>query len=400
MREAAPIARHPLRGVAARHTEGSPGVGASNGSHHHLDAARTGGDRRPPNGSWAGRYGTRPATGRVQRLRDLARAGRLAAVAAAAGGEERLALTGAAYDVAWPIVFARVTRRVEQRRGHPACAAGVDRLADECLDRFHDDVEAVVDDLLAHARHPVQHLEGWIAGRLTAATVNGHRRLRGERGALQRPRLPGWLAGALGHDRWRTKLAVEILVWVGEPVTAGTEVWPLEAWAQRRGALTGDWAGSNPAVVAREVDGVLVAMRQRPEWYASYVERPLGGKRAPVATAPPAGRTGEMARPLDLRDPDARVDAEMLRLAAEAVRAIDHRLARGEQAERIVVEVIRTVFGGPFTGTLDAAPHDAADPLGGLTTALADGATVDRIVATVLGIIGDRGHQTQAAPYA
>jgi hypothetical protein len=78
---------------------------------------------------------------------------------------------------------------------------GVHRLADERLDRFHDDVEAVVDDLLTHARHPVFDLEGWVAGRLNAATVNGHRRLRGERGALQRPRLPGWLGAALGQDR-------------------------------------------------------------------------------------------------------------------------------------------------------------------------------------------------------
>jgi hypothetical protein len=180
-------------------------------------------------------------------------------------------------------------------------------------------------------------------------------------------------------------------------MTAGLQLWPLEAWAQKRGTLTGDWSGG-PAVVAREIDTVLDAMRRRPAWYADYVERPLGGKRAPVAAAPPAGRTGEIVRPLELGDPHARVDAELLRLAAEAVRAIDGRLARGEQAERIVVDVIRAVFGGAVAGTLDVAPHDAPDPLGGLTTALADGATVDRIVTTVLGIVGERGHQDQAAP--
>ena len=384
-------------------------MATSNGPTHRLDADRIRSVRRPPNGPQAGLYISRAtaspgarssSAGRVHHLRELAREGKLAAVASAARGAERVVLTGAAYDVAWPIVFSRVTRRFEQRRGHPACAAGVERLADECLDRFHDDVEAVVDDLLAHARQPVQHLEAWIASRLNAATVNGHRRLRGERGALQRPRLPGWLAGALGHDRWRTTLAVDILIWVGEPATAGTQLWPLEAWAQKRSALTGDWITGGPAVVAREVDEVLTAMRRRPEWYESYVERPLGGKWAPVAPAPPIGPTGEVARPLDLRDPHDRIDAELLRLAAEAVRAIDGRLARGEQAEQIVAEVIRTVFGGPFTGTLDAAPHRVADPLGGITNALADGATLHRIITTVLGIIGEPGHQAQAAPYA
>jgi hypothetical protein len=376
-------------------------VGVSNGPTQRLDAERIRGVRRPPNGAPAGLYVSRaaaapgtlrpPTEARVRRLRELARAGRLADAAATASGYERQALTGAAYDVAWPIVYSRLTRRFEQRRGHHGCASGVDRLADECLDRFHDDVEAVVDDVLAHARQPVLHLEAWIASRLTAATVNGHRRQRGLRGALQRPRLPGWLAAALDHDRWRMELAVEMLVWVGVPATAGNEVWPLDAWAQHRGALTRDWSGSEPAAVAREVDEVLAVMRRRPQWYESYVERPLGAKHAPVTPVPLDGGTGAVARPLDLADPHARVDAELLRLATEAVRVIDERVARGERAEAIVVEVIRTVFGGPFTGTLDRAPHQAADPLGGVTGALSDQARVRRIVGTVLGIIRERG---------
>ena len=65
-------------------------------------------------------------------------------------------------------------------------------------------------------------------------------------------------------------------------------------------------------------------------------------------------------------------------------------MARGERAEAVVVEVIRAVFGGPFRGTLDRAPHDVADPVGGLSGALADLGTVNRIVTTVLRIIGDQ----------
>jgi hypothetical protein len=356
------------------------------------------GSRQPLNGPQAGLYISRtansrpahqsrtaqPAGGGVRRLHELAGQGRLAQVAAAAGVAERLALTSAAYDVAWPIVFNRLTRRIEQRRNHPVCAIGVDHLADDCLDRFHDDVEAVVDDLLAHARQPVHDLEGWIAGRLTAATVDAHRRRRGERGALQRPRLPGWLAAELGHDRWLMELAVQMLVWVGVTNTAGTSVWPLESWAQQRAAHTGDWAGSDPAAVAREVDRVVAAMRRRPDWYESYVERPLGRKQAPVAALPPTDA------PLALADPDESVEAEMRRLAADAVGAIGRRLGRGEQTQAVVAEVIRAVFGRTLAAGLDRAPHARADPLGGVTGALADPATLQRIVATVRTIIDER----------
>jgi hypothetical protein len=286
-------------------------------------------------------------------------------------------------------VFTRITRRVEQSRGHSVCAAGVHRLADECLDRFHDDVEAVVDDLLTHARTPIRHLEAWIAGRLTAATVDAHRRRRGLRGALQRPRLPGWLAGELGHDRWLTTLATQMLVWVGISSTAGHEVWPYEAWAQERGACTGDWQRSDPRIVAREVATVLAAMRRRPDWYERYVERPLGAKQAPVATLPVDETPGEAALPLALGDPYERMEAEMRRLAAVAVASIDRRAGAADDTEAIV-EVIRGVFGGPFTGTLDRAPHDGADPLGGVTGALENPATVARIVRTVRAIISER----------
>jgi hypothetical protein len=376
-------------------------VGVSDGPTRRLHGDRVLPVRRPSNGPQAGLYVSRtantasplsraPADARIQRLRELAREGCLAAVVAAAEGSERRALTAAAYNVVWPIVFARITRRVEQRRGHWNCATGIDHLADECIDRFHDDVEAVVDDLLTHARQPVLNLEAWITGRLNAATVDGHRRRRGMRGALQRPRLPGWLVDDLNHDRWLMALATRILVWVGVSHTAGNDVWPLETWAQERARFTGDWKDSDPSVVALEVETVLSAMRRRPDWYESYVERPLGRKQAPVAALPVEDGTGPAAAPLGLGDPYASVETEMLRLAGDAVGAIDRRLGRGQETRAIVVEVIRTVFGGTFTGTLDQAPHDVADPLGGVTGALADQSTVNRIVATVRDIISER----------
>jgi hypothetical protein len=287
----------------------------------------------------------------VARLRELAAEG-LLADAAAAGRPGRAELAGAAYSLVWPIVFSRLTRRFEQQRGHGRCAGGVANLLDECLDRFHDDVEGVVDDLLTHARKPIMHVEAWVAARLGTATVNAYRRRRAVRGALQRPRLPGWLAAELGHDRWLGTLATNMLVWVGVSGTAGSELWPLDAWAQERGASTGDWAGSDPATVDREVERVLVAMRKRPEWYESFVERPLGAKQPPVvSTATDA--YGEPVSPLTFGDPDQQIEEELHRLAGNAVRVIGDRIRRGEPAEPVVAEVIRTVFGGVVAGAFD-----------------------------------------------
>ncbi|GIE85425.1 hypothetical protein SAMN06264365_10546 [Actinoplanes regularis] len=328
-----------------------------------------------------------------ERLRRLATEGVLAQHAAAARGYDRLELSSAAYDLVWPIVFTRLTRRFEQMRGHMACASGVGKLADECLDRFHDDVEAVVEDLLTHARRPVENLEAWVAARLGAATVDAHRRRRGERGALQRPRLPGWLADELGRDPWLTTLATQVLVWVGVDDTAGSEVWPLESWAQERARCVGDWPGSDRATVAREIEAVLGAMRKRPAWYESFVERPLGAKRAPVVSAA-ADRYGEQTTPLALGEPDQEVDLELLRLARRAVSLIDRRVAQGEEAHATVTDVIRDVFGGVFTGTLDRAPHSVADPVGGVTGALASRGRLDRIVTTALSIIAEGDEAT------
>lgn len=339
-------------------------------------------------GTWA-RSDRSPREWGNRRLRELAREGCLVDAVATAEGATHKALVSAAYDIVWPIVFTRLTRRVEQRRGHLRCAAGIGYLTDECLDRFHDDVEAVVDDLLAHTRQPVANLEAWIATRLTAATVDGHRRRRGQRGALQRPRLPAWLAELLGNDGWLMTLATQILVWVGVSGTAGHETWPIEAWAQERAAYTRDWLGSDPGTVAGEVETVLAAMRERSDWYASYVERPLGRKQAPVAAMPMEDGTGQSATPLSLGDPDGQVEAEMRARAAEAVGRIGRRLDRGEDPREVVAGVIRTIFGGALTATLNRSPHECGEPLGGVTGALADPATLNRIIATVRTIIGD-----------
>uniref|UniRef100_UPI0018921851 hypothetical protein n=1 Tax=Catenulispora rubra TaxID=280293 RepID=UPI0018921851 len=334
-------------------------------------------------------------TAAAERVRKLARNGALAR-SAALTTSARAAISGGVYAVAWPIVFSRITRRAELRHGHLRCAQAVHKLAPECLDRFHDDVEAVVQDTLQHADRPIRNLDAWIAARLTAATVNAHRRARGSRGALQRPRVPKWLAAALGEDPWYVDLAMQILVWAGLPGTAGSQLWPLDAWTQRRGEVVGDWAGANRVVLRREIDLVLAAMRQRERWYTDYVERPLGRKETPTVseTFSDADGPGPSAEPaaLALAEPYEVQDGLLLALAKDALTSIRARIDAGQAATDAVVDVVGTLFGedsGSGALDLEYAPHESPSHSDAVSTRLRDSAEVERIVASVLGILGD-----------
>ena len=323
-------------------------------------------------------------------LRELTGCGWLAQVAGASPAN-RAMLCAAAYAVAWPLVFNRLTRGVELRRGHRRCAQSVHDLAPECLDRFHDDVEAVVDDLLRHADRPIRNLEAWICTRLQAATVNGHRRQRGARGALQRPRLPKWLSAALGEDPWLTDLAVQILTWVGVDATAGAGLWPLDTWTRRRAEVTGEQAGAaaGPGTVEREVEQVLAAMRGRPDWYAAYVERPFGHKQAPPpAWAPAGGGCAAEPAPLPLDDPAEAADARLTGLAQDALEEILRRLAEGQSAPSVVSEVILRVFTEEEpAAVLGRLPHDAPTSAEHVSELLRDPAGFPRIVSAVLEVV-------------
>jgi hypothetical protein len=329
----------------------------------------------------------------VAEVRDLARSGGLAAAVAVAAPARRVALVGAAYAVAWPVVFTRLTMSVELHRGHHACARSVGRMTDDCLDRFHDDVEAVVEDVITHATKPIRNLEAWIASRLTAATVDGHRRQRGRRGALQRPRLPKWLSEGLGHDVWLSDLALQVLIWVGVPAAAGAGLWPLDTWVQRRAAVKADWTGSDQSVVAREVDAVLAVMRSHERWYTDHVERPLGRKRAPLALAYGTGDEFPVEPPpLALVDPDELDDAWLTGLATYAVELIAARLGLGEDPREVVTEVLDILFGGYHSDRdIGRLPHERSLLDERVDALLQDPAEVDRIVVDVLGIIEPGG---------
>ncbi|MDQ7807830.1 hypothetical protein Q5425_29190 [Amycolatopsis sp. A133] len=319
----------------------------------------------------------RPAPGPadVTGVRRLARDGLLAGSAAAARPGALARLRGGVYAVAWPLVFTRVTKPLEHRRRHPDCARGLEWLRPDCLDRFHDDVEAVVEHALRRATGPIENLEGWLATRLNPATVDAHRRRRGEIGALQRPRLPSWLGEALGGDPWLCDLAVQILVWAGVTATAGAELWPLDGWAARRTEVTGEPVAGRDTL-DREVGQVLAAMRTRPKWHAEHVERPLGHKQAPVAPMPSELPALELVGAHEIDD------ARLTGLAEQALAAIEARLDRGESPAATVTAVVRTVFGG-----LDRAPG-AGSRDDWLATALADRGRLEGIVATALAILG------------
>ncbi|MBB5869648.1 hypothetical protein F4553_003027 [Allocatelliglobosispora scoriae] len=329
------------------------------------------------------------------RLRKLATDGRLTEYAMAAPADDRALLVSAAYEITWPIVFGRVTRRVELARGHLACYSSIRHLADECLDGFHDDVEAVVEDLLTHSTKPIINLEAWITSRLNAATVDAYRRRRGQRGALQRPRLPKWLAEAVGNDPWLTELATQILVWVGVDATAGAAIWPLDSWSQRRAAITGDQSGSDAATVAREIEFVLRAMRRKHEWFTQYVEEPQGRKQPPIGGGVYLADhdIGDQAMPTTARDDVD--DGRLMELAATAVDVIAHRLAQGEDITTIAAEVVKKVFClGTGAGDIDRAPLEGRTDDEQISTFMTDPAVIQRIIDAVHSIAALQGSTT------
>ena len=316
----------------------------------------------------------------IEEVRDLGRRGLLSATLAAAAGGERRRLIGGAYLVAMPVVFSRLTQKMERRRGHPACANSIRQLAAECLDRFEDDMEAVVEDIERRATLPIRDLEAWIASWVNKAAIDGYRRRRGAVGALQRPRLPRWLASALGRDRWLSELAVRMLTWAGNPGTAGCQVWPTESWQVCRT----EYRGNGPdGGVGADIAVVLDAMRTNPNWFASYVETPLGHKQTPVARM----LEDENGHPIEhsalsLVDREEQDDAQLRMMAYQAFEAIQMCIRHGEPARQVIADVVGKLFGDHDVGT-----HDGEH----LLALLDDPTELDRIVVDVLTLIEEPG---------
>jgi hypothetical protein len=327
------------------------------------------------------------STAAADEVRALARMGVLAEVFRNASPDRRRELRAGAGQLAVPLLFQRVTRLVERRFGHHRCASGLRQMAPDCLDRFHDDLDAVLDHVFANANRPIENFEGWLTTRLHPATVDGYRRRRGQRGAPQRPRVPVWLADELGGVAWLLELATAILEWAGTDATPGLSPWPYGAWARLRADRTGDQLAGE-AVVAREVDLVLAAMGKRPAWYQKNVEGPLGHKRAPV-WYPSRSADGTHAEPVPLVPAAHEHDDALLReLAADAIEAISRRLERGEDPESVVTEVIEIVFGRlPASYGSDRAPGRGDTAPEQVIALIEDPDRRERIVAAVLRLL-------------
>lgn len=325
----------------------------------------------------------------VEYVRALARSGTLAATFSAASSTQQRRLTGAVMTVATPVVYTRLTRIVELKRGHTGCAVAMNRLSAACLDGFYDDLEAVTLDTLRNATTCINSLEGWLAGRIRAITVDAHRRRRGARGAQQRPRLPTWLARVLGHDPWLGHLAVEILTWVGVPATAGSSLWPLDSWNEQRAMFTGAAAGDGTRSVERDVEQVLAAMRTRRDWYENYIERPLGAKTPPVAALGPEFAATDELRALALVEPHEVLDARLTELAGLALEAIEHLVTTGADLTAAVADVVGRVFGGPdLARELEDLPHSASTADERVPALVSDAAQLAELVVAVRDILG------------
>ncbi|MDG4762876.1 hypothetical protein O7632_01910 [Solwaraspora sp. WMMD406] len=294
----------------------------------------------------------------ADQVRRLAAEGGLVRYFHKASNDERRLLWAGATEIAGPLVFLRVTRPIEHKRGHHQCATGVRRLSSDCVDRYHDDVESTVRYLFAFATAPIDNLEGWLTVRVGKATVDGHRRRRGQRGAQQRPRVAAWLVDALDGDVWLVALAKAILEWVGTDTALGV-LWPLGAWTEQRAVVTGDHTVGE-SVVAAEIETVLTAMRQRPAWYDKYVDQPMGRKQAPV-WFPSRDVDGGYAEPEPFTPvaPYEQDDALLQELAAVALDVITQRVDRGDDPRAVVAEVVTTVFGTlPTVAGLDRLPGE------------------------------------------
>jgi hypothetical protein len=331
-------------------------------------------------------YGGQDIPEAERELLEAARAGRLAEYLRAQPGRGYATL----YIIVSEVVYQRFTRPFELDRAHYRCADGPDRMDQDCHDRYQDDVEAAHAYVLDHADEHFENLRGWLASRLTYITVDANRRRRSQREALQRPRLPSWLAEKIGEDGWLRKLSINILDWAGVPTTAGHQLWPLRAWVEQR-ALSVAEPEISEAEMQAEVDRVLAAMRTRPKWYERYVERPLGHKQPPLAPAQRGGENGSadgFREPDYVRylEPDEADEALLAELASAAIEEIAERTAEGAPVRETVAEVLAVVFGAdtgademdrPPAGGRAQSPRERAAQL------ILDDDVLDRVVAAV-----------------
>ncbi|WP_245571108.1 hypothetical protein [Catelliglobosispora koreensis] len=169
-----------------------------------------------------------------------------------------------------------------------------------------------------------------------------------------------------------------MLVWVGVPTSASDGIWPVDVWLERRrlSSISGSDDYGRRALEA-DIDLVTRAMRSRPQWYANYVERPLGLKQPLVFD--------ELQPEHPVTSDTAVDDAGLVKLAALALEAIRTRIAGGTPVEQAVEEVIRVVFGSEESRAGHTDTISISDPI----RALLEPEAIERIVTVVKQLVGD-----------
>jgi hypothetical protein len=189
-------------------------------------------------------------------------------------------------------------------------------------------------------------------------------------------------------------LAYRVLQWTGVRHTAGTQLWPLGAWAEDRAALVGP-AGETSVGGTVEADLAVVLRTMREwdaAWYAEYVERPVGRKWAPVAAqtchALDRGAAGEAAH-LELVPQHERDDARLTEAAAACLAVIRSEIAAGGEPRQAVVEALTGSFlsVGSLCEECDRSSLVDGDPGTVVAAVLADPEALDRLVGTILDIV-------------
>lgn len=214
------------------------------------------------------------------------------------------------------------------------------RLPPETADRVTNDAQALLEKFVT-MKDPIKvSLEAWATGARPNAVSDKNRRDRGERGALQKARVPEGLKRALGHDPLLVEIARRIIDFAGTPRAVGGSGWPTGTWSSDLAPLAGA-AGEYPErACERDVERVLHLMAAwNQTWLDQRILGPLSRQALPVAFRDDAAETDRPGS-ADERDADQR-DRLLLDAAADLLDALADRLAVGDG---VPAEVAREVL--------------------------------------------------------
>jgi hypothetical protein len=293
------------------------------------------------------------------------------------------------HTAAWEI-FLPIARREHRTQCRNCTQRGL--VGPVCVDRTNENAIALLERFF-RARQEIQVLEAWATAALLNAIVDHYRRQRGERGALQRARVPKWLATAFGHDPKRVLLAELIIDWVGVPTTGGlSSLWPYGEWADRCAPLAGGRHAYGERDVRRDVEHVLAVMRrQRPAWFAAHILEPLTYQEVPVVHEPGGTEYEQFRR---AREASSAKDEQYLDdSATNLIAALQAEARRGGGLSAAVVRhLIAAEFGRrPAGSDVGRLPGDEpADLDDAVHSALTDD-RIDALVAEVLAILAETG---------